>query len=297
MSQHQIILDKLQTHLESLPDIKRVFQSRRGSLELRPSESPIVEIIDEGNGTALVEDETDVRWLTQIVLRVHAAKQAQVSPGVHLFNATEAIRRSLVLDPSLGALSLVITEINEIERGDTLWIADMTLETHIVESKGNTALNVGSQTGFLSVAKDLMLTELTTLKTNLSGKSIKFTNLYEQHGVANLLTNAVTFELISIEPESIIKDDTRDVVVSLSTFEVRCHTAYLNRGTRPQWNLILLDEIVNHFSTNRTLSDSSDNVRFAGARNGEVSVDFDDSGTSGGRIEIDIRSGVEYIQT
>jgi len=103
MSQKQTIIDNLETHLRSLPEINRVFQSRQTTLSVRPQESPIVEIIDEGVGTIIVEDETDIRWLSEITLRIHAHKQRAISPGVHMYQAMESITTSLAKDPVLGA--------------------------------------------------------------------------------------------------------------------------------------------------------------------------------------------------
>lgn len=296
MSQKQTILDNLQTHLESLSSVIRVFQSRQGALSIRPSESPVVEIIDEGIGAMNVEDETGTRWLSEITLRVHASRQKSVSHGAHLYTAVEEIVASLASDPILGAMSLVIVDGNEIDRGETIYLYDLSIQMQHHESKGNSAIAVGSQSGVFYTARTKMLTELEALKTSISGDAIKFSNVYTQHATSNLLLNAVSFEIINSNYEELIKESSRDVVVVRTSFEVRAHTGYTGRGVRSDWSLILLDKIQNHFATNRDLDSDSDNIRFAGSSGAEASVEFDDSATTGARIEIEIRSAQEYTQ-
>lgn len=296
MSQKQTIINNLQTHLQSLPEVVRVFQSRQGALSIRPAESPVVEIIDEGIGAMIVEDETGTRWLSEITLRVHASRQKSSDKAAALYDAVESIVASLVRDPALGAMSLVIIDGNEIERGETIYLYDLTIQMQHHESKDNSALAVGAQTGVFYTARTKMLTELEALKTSMSGDAIKFSHVYTQHATSNLLLNAVSFQLIDSNPEERIKESSRDVIVFRTSFEVRVHTGYSGRGTRSDWSLILLDKIHNHFATNRDLGSSSDNIRFAGSTGAEASVEFDDSATTGAKIELDIRSAVEYTQ-
>jgi len=170
------------------------------------------------------------------------------------------------------------------------------LQLQHVEPKGNSPLNVGSPDGVFYIARTKILTELQALQIAVSANNITFTNIYTQHTTADLQLNAMSFEIINADYEDQIKDSTRDVIVIRTTFEVRVHTGYSGRARHADWNLILLDYVQNHFATNRDLDSPIDNIRFAGSANAETSTEFDDSGTTGARLEIEIRSGVEYTQ-
>jgi len=148
-------------------------------------------------------------------------------------------------------------------------------------------------TTWTETAKDKVKALIDALKTTMAtGYSPTFSYTYDRHNVADLDLNAITISAASFDTESI--GITTGVLVRHNIqLSIRAHTAYMGGRHRPDDNIKLLNSVANKLHDNENLGD---NYRVEGMSDIEADTEFEESGTLGGELIVEISFITTHIQ-
>jgi len=148
-------------------------------------------------------------------------------------------------------------------------------------------------TPFTETAKDKIMALLTALAASMITDSIDplFSYVYDKHNIAELRMNAVSVELIGVEPTDNIVNDI--CVRYLMFFEVHVHTDYEDGINDANKNRRLLNSILNKFKENINLQDE---YRVNTVDQLNPKEEFDGSATVGGSLIVSVAFSVPFEQ-
>lgn len=156
--------------------------------------------------------------------------------------------------------------------------------------------STGGQATF-EIGRDAIVTLLDELKQTMLAAgnynpAISF--VYDRHNVADLLLNAVSVSLASMESvvPSNSKPNTQSVFEMLLNYSIRAHTAY-DDGVRDDLKAQrILDSVINKLATNKHVLPSGFYLnQFTSA---ELGQRFEESGTIGGELIVTLQSNFCY---
>ena len=119
---------------------------------------------------------------------------------------------------------------------------------------------------------------------------------YNTHNVANLALPAVSVEAVA---QNQIPSDganwSGDLMVNhVVTINIRCHTGYVGGEPDPTEATELMDEVLHRLKTN--VNNLADNYRIMEIPVPNYNVEWDDSGTTGAEMNLELHKVVNYVQ-
>lgn len=119
---------------------------------------------------------------------------------------------------------------------------------------------------------------------------------YNTHNVANLALPAVSVEANS---QAQLSNDSAnwasDLIVNhIVVISIRCHTGYSGGEPDPDEATLLMDEVVHRLKTN--INNLADNYRIMEIPVPTYTTEWDDSGTTGAEMMLEVHKVVNYVQ-
>ncbi len=144
---------------------------------------------------------------------------------------------------------------------------------------------------FESLASKIM-TQLGSLQSAVSTLDAKFTSYFDSHGIAKLVPNTVTFEIVGGSVRQVGVEGANTLLgMATLTVEFRVHTGFPGRATDARLVIRLLNSIHNWFAIHKDLGDQH---RYAGTSSFESVVEFEESVSRGGQIALNFDVPYSY---
>jgi subtilisin-like proprotein convertase family protein len=303
MSVKNDILDNLIDALQGITlnngyntDVRTVSRFTKAS-DLDNEKAPAIHFYETGERVN-IEAETEIQYtITGYIVGLVKATNDLEDKTVAL---AADIRKLIYSPPSLGtyALDIQITESDIIlTETEHMGEVDITIEIIYYEAKGNTAATLTAPYGTNDAiidGKTRLYDQLTAAKAAISGSyTPDFDYLYDRHQKASMRLNAVSIDFEGSTQETIGNYGTSPIRQNILIYSIRAHTQYRGRHNDNEVNARLLESISNWLNAHLNLGDG---YRIAEIGGFETEIEFAESNTIGGQLNVTLKITHEYAQ-
>ena len=277
-------------------DVRFVSRFSQAS-DLEKEKTPAVYIYETAEQTN-IEAETEIQYtISGYIIGVVKATADIEAKATGL--ATD-IKSLIYSPPDLGtyALDIQVTG-SEIHLSETenKGMAQIIFEIIYYEPKGNAAATLTRAYGTTDAivdGKTKLYDQLSAAKTAIAGSyTPDFDYLYDRHQKASMRLNAVSIDFEDSTQETIGNYGTAPLRQSLITYSIRVHTQYRGRHNDNEHNTRLLESISNWLNAHLNLGDG---YRIAEIGAFEPDIEFSESNTIGGQLNVTLKITHEYAQ-
>lgn len=296
------IITGLKTALESIT-VENGFSATVNSVDVKhretdflmSTEKPAINIVEDGVEFRAAEDETNVLWVSRVMLFIITAGNIVTSEKN---NVLESVKSKIHSRPTIDAdvREIRIEAIEDIDTGDTDAVTAVALEiiyTQAVNSAPTGSNNVYGSVELLETVASKIQTQLDSLKTAMSGFDTKFDYVLPNHANANVRLNSLTYEVAGADFENIGLDTTGQVTLNKVDVSIRAHTGFSGGRQLSTTSRRLIDSVHSWFKSH---TDLGGDYRYWQTETITGQSEFTESFTTGGEIVISVLVPTTFAQ-
>lgn len=303
MSIKNDILDNLVSALEDISqfngyntDVKKASRFSHAS-DLAHELTPAVYVY-ETSERLNIEAETEIQYtITGLIVGIIKDDNSVLDDKA--VKLVDDIKKLIYSPPSLGtyALDIQVTGAETyLNKNDHKAEIQVSFEIIYYTVKDNTAATLTGPYGTNDVITDgktKLSTQLTAAKAAISGSyTPDFDYLYDRHQKASMRLKAVSIDFEGTTRD-VIGSGTAPIIQHHIVYSIRVHTNYRGRYNDNEINSRLLESVANWLEAHNNLGDG---YRIENIGNYELEIDFPESNTVGGQLEVTLRITKDYEQ-